>query len=283
MRKWMKIIAVAGVSALALFTGCSDNPADGGKGDEAGPTLSIDTVRAGGVVLGLSDSATSDTVSLKGKVSDPSGVKSVLIKLLNNVDGATVSSGAWSGQVLLRSGINNVVVTAADEEGNETEKGKVIYFKTNYFPLSDSSYWKFQGTQTFDSVTFAITRAVTVLGIKQYRFQVTNSIQADTTFYLLDFGNAYKMNSDTNQLLISEDTLFLKQYTPSVTSYDGKATRFVTQDTTLGLATYRNCVVVTFPTALAIKGVTRCILSPYKGLVGIEANAKSYALYSHRP
>lgn len=273
MKRLLKCLLICAALAAIGLTACSEKSStNSDPKDTDGPGL---------VVTDGPDTVQTDTVILSGTVVDESGVDKITTVSGGQTVFASLSGSAWTMNLDLVSGLNSIVVTAEDNEGNTTQGSASVFYLADYMPMTDSSYWKFQGSPDVDSVTFRVDSSSSFLGRKFFRLNI-HSIRGDTNIFILLHQNVFRMDNDTNTLMDSEDTLFLKQYTPATTAYEGNTVRFV-GDSLIGGETVRNCVKVTYPELKAILVITELVLAPNRGLVAIKANGfGGYALVARR-
>jgi hypothetical protein len=258
---------------------CSSPTKDEPK-DLQGPALTIDSMFAGAQAVVNGDTVSMDMIIMKGHVSDTSGIYSMTVSIGGTrSSNITFTSALWNATVYLRSGSSAISIEAQDRADNKSTVSKSLYYKTDYFPVDDSSYWKFNGAvSAADTVLIKTDTSGLVIGTRKY-YGVTfaNGIVGTSRLWIYPKDNVFYVDSVRDSVIDSKDTLFCAQYTPQSAGYSGKTERFI-GDTTIAAVQYRNCVKITLGTGKMVSGISAFVLAPYKGFVGVEANAKGYPL-----
>jgi hypothetical protein len=282
-----RIAALLGLLALGLWLmgGCGDSPTKGDTSDKKGPAFRVDSMFAGSRVLTRGDSVVTDSIFLKGHVSDTSGIDLVTITIGGVVTpAAVIGDSVWRVTAYLRPGANPISLRAEDSKNNETSLSENLYYSVKYFPLDTNTFWKFSGSLALDTVLIKVDSSHNMMGnVWWYRLSFFNPIAANpnTALYTFNYNGAFVINSLADSLIPPRDTLFMEKYNTQPGNYGGKTIRFI-GDTTMAGAEYRNCVKVTMGASKDLAGILSFILSPYKGIVGIYANGKGYPLTSSR-
>ncbi len=281
MRKLFVLVCLVGLFSLLHF-GCGNSPTKETTKDTEGPIFRLDSMFAGGHVLHNGDSIITDSVYLKGHINDPSGVD-VITATVGGIRSMNVSfnDSTWNAKVYVRSGLSSINFEATDNENNKSSLSATLYYKTDYFPVNDSSYWKFSGSVSADTVSVKTDSTVIGFSRKSYGMNFSNGIVGSTKLWVYPKNNACLVDTALESVIDSKDTLFIKEYSPASIGYSGKTIRFI-GDSTISNITYRNCANVRLKAGTSISGITGFVLVPYKGIVGVEANAKGYPLSAYR-